>query len=142
MSPKRKLHKLNLDYKPDFILIGIASHENDYRISWVLNKELGFSFVKTDDLVIYKAKFEMEIPYSRYFLSNEPDLSCYLISNKSEKGFLLSKMKNIDFVLRISMENGMDFIDDILLKLKKIDIIITAFIIENLTEKDEKLFEF
>jgi len=142
MPAKRKLHKLNLEYKPDYILIGIASHENDYRIGWALNNDLGFNFIKTDDLVVYKAKYEIELSFSKYFLSNDPDLNSYLISNKSEQGFLLPKIKNIDFILKLSVENGMDFIDDILFKIKKIDVVITAFVIENLSERDGKLFDF
>lgn len=140
--PKKKLHKLKLDDNSDFLLIGIASHENDYRLSWALNQELGFKFIRKTDLVIYNSKHDIDIAYSRYFLENQPELNSYLISNKSEQGFLLPKYKNIDFILKISLDEGIEYVDNMLVNLKKIRIIITAFVLEDIPEKLEKIFDF
>ena len=142
MSAKKKLHKLNFEYERDYMLVGIASHENDYRLSWALNKNLNFNFTKTDDLIINHPKHKIEINYSMYFSNDDSYLNYYLISNKSEKGFLLPKMKNIDFVLKISGDANMDFLNELLKKLKHIDIVITAFLIQDISERLEKIFSF
>ena len=142
MSAKKKLHRLNCEYERDYMLIGIASHENDYRLSWALNKNLYFNFTKIDDLIISHPKHNIEINYSMYFSNDDSYLNYHLISNKSEQGFLLPKMKNIDFVLKISGDVNTDFINELLIKLKRIDIVITAFFIQDVSDRLEKIFNF
>ena len=44
----KKVLKVTFDY--DFELYGIISSEKSHRICWLLAKELGFDFRKTDDL--------------------------------------------------------------------------------------------
>ncbi len=143
MSAKKKIHKLAFDFDSDFKLIGIASHENDYRLSWAINKSLDVDFVRVDDLIINHPKHKIETPYSMYSYFDEDNFISYnLISNKSEKGFLLPNMANIDFILKISEETDSDILDNLLKKLKKIDIIITAFFIEDLPDKVKNTFAF
>ncbi len=137
---KRKIHKLSFDLESDFNLIGIASHENDYRLSWAINKKLNLDLVKIDDVIITHPKHKIEINYSTYHFEDENNLLEYhLISNKSEKGFLIPGMKNIDFVLRVSGNPELDIIHQILSDLKKVDIIITAFHMEDLPDRIHKM---
>lgn len=140
--PKKKLHKLILDQNSNIILIGVVSHENDYRLSWTLNQKLAHKFVRIDDMQVYNAKYDLNVAYSRYFLESKPELDCYLISNKSENGFLISKYKNVDFVLRISLGEGMESVNSILEDIKGVDVVITAFVLEDIPAKVEKLFDF
>ncbi len=143
MSAKKKIHKLAFDLESDFKLIGIASHENDYRLSWAINKSLNIDFVKSDDLLIYHPKHKIEAHYSMYtFFDEDNFISYHLISNKSEKGFLLPQMTNIDFILKISEETDSDQLNNLLRSLKKVDIIITAFFIEDLPDKVKNTFAF
>ena len=140
---KKKIHKLSFEPEADFILIGIASHENDYRLSWAINKTLNLDLIKIQDLVINHPKHKIDIRYSRYnFEDDDNYLSYHLIANQSEKGFLLPDMKNIDFILKISGIDETKFIDNLLTRLKRIDIIIAAFLIEHLPDRINKLFIF
>jgi len=142
MEKKKKIHKLTLDFDPDFALIAIASHENDYRLTWSLNKSLGLNLKKVDDLEINHLKHKILCNYSMYSGSDKRSYAnVHLISNKSERGFLIPTFKNIDFILRIANADD-DFFDQVLAKLKKIDIVITAFTIENISEKVHKMFVF
>ena len=142
MPAKKKLHKLNFEYERDYMLVGIASHENDYRLSWALNKALNFKLAKTDDLITNHPKHKIDLNYSMYCFSDDEYLNYHLISNKSDKGFLLPTMKNIDFILKISGDADMDFLNKLLMKLKQIDIVITAFLIQDISERLEKIFNF
>lgn len=142
MPTKKKIHKLSYEDKRDYKLIGIASHENDYRLSWALNKNLYLNFTKTDDLIIFQIKHKIEINYSMYMSNSDSYLDYYLISNKSEKGFLIPQMQNIDFILKITGDVKVDFLNEILIKLKQIDLVITAFVIEKLPDRIEKIFNF
>ena len=61
MNAKKKIHKLAFDFESDFKLIGIASHENDYRLSWAINKSLNIDFIKADDLLIHHPKLQFHL---------------------------------------------------------------------------------
>lgn len=142
MVVKKKIHKLAIQIENDYSLIGIASHENDYRLSWAINQSLGLDLKKCDDLVINHPKHKINIDYSLYNFDDEDKYLTYdLISNKSEKGFLISEMKNIDFVLRISGSPDQDLLNDLVSNIKKIDIVITAFLID-VPEKLKKVLMF
>lgn len=140
---KKKVHKLAFEFESDFNLIGIASHENDYRLSWAINKSLNFGLTKCDNLKINHPKHKIELSYSMYDFSDSNNyLNYQLISNKSEQGFLLPEFKNIDFFLRVSGHSDLNHINELLMQIKKIDIVITAFTIDDLSEKQKKLFAF
>lgn len=143
MAIKKKVHKLAGEFESDFSLIGIASHENDYRLSWAINKFANLDLIKVDDFTINHPKHKIPISYSMYTFNDEDNYITYnLISNKSEKGFLLSEMKNIDFILRISECPDTLSLNELLSSLKKIDIIITAFLIKDLPDRLNKVFIF
>jgi hypothetical protein len=143
MVAKKKIHKLTFEFESDFSLIGIASHENDYRLSWAINKSIGLDLIKVEDFSVNHPKHKIQINYSMYNYDDENNYINYnLISNKSEKGFLISEMKNIDFVLRISGYPDTAFLNELLSRLKKIDIVITAFLIKDLPGKLNKVFIF
>jgi len=138
---KKKVHKLAFDFESDFSLIGIASHENDYRLSWAINKALKCELAKSHDLVINHPKHKIEINYSMYEFSDLNNYASYhLISNKSDQGFLLPEYKNIDFIFRISGLSEEDDINKLLIQLKKIEIIITAFSIDDISDKQKRIF--
>ena len=143
MTAKKKVYKLKLEMESDFQLIGIASHENDYRLSWALNQGLGFKLVKSEDLKVNHIKHKLEIPYSHYSFIDEIEyMNFSLISNKSEKGFLLPDKKNIDFILKVSGDQDIDYLSTLVNRIKKVDIIITAFLLTDLSDKAKKMFEY
>ncbi|OFX46911.1 MAG: hypothetical protein A2X13_08060 [Bacteroidetes bacterium GWC2_33_15] len=140
---KKKVHKLIFEPETGFKLIGISSHENDYRLSWALNKYLGYNFSKSENLLIQKPKHNIEQSFSVYIYNDEETFLQYqLIANNSENGFLIPELKNIDFFLKISGEYSDSIINKIVTKLKKIEIINTAFNLENLSERNKKVFTF
>ncbi len=127
----KKQHKLEFTIEYDFNLIGISSHENDYRLSWALNNGLNFNFIKTNDLEI-KGKLEEENQnFVKYSYVDEDTLNMYnLISNRCDNGFLLEEYRNIDFILMIIGEFDSNFIDFIVNKIKSVNIITLAFKID------------
>ncbi len=99
---KKKSHKLI--YEPDysFLLIGISSHENDYHISWLINRKLGLSLRKVRNLQIFNKKLGENQEFSIYsFENDERSLLYNLISNRCDNGFLIEEIKNIDYLLQI-----------------------------------------
>ena len=94
---KQNVVKLDAGPVVVFTVIGISSHENDYRLSWSINEQLGISFVQSDSLMIDGKEFTC-------FVFEDDDQKIMLISNRCDNGFLLEKYKNFDFILKFSAE--------------------------------------
>ncbi len=97
---KKKKHKLTFQLDFNFFLLGISSSENDYRLSWEMNKILGISLRKGTDHVIKKKEIE-QVFFVYTFYDEEVYLQYSLITNKSENGFLIEELRNIDYFLQI-----------------------------------------
>jgi len=133
---KKKVHKLVSEPNEQFSLIGIVTHENDYRLSWAFNQNLRFEFTKAESLCIEQPKLEENPVFSVFRFDDEECFIQYqLISNKSENGFLIPELKNIDFILKISGEVTDPSFKELVLKIKKMEYVSTAFKIDDLSTK-------
>jgi len=94
---KRNVVKLDVGVVT-FSIIGISSHENDYRLSWSINEQLGLAFTRSDNVVTSAGK-----EFSCYIHEGDNQM-LLLISNRCDNGFLLEKYKNIDFILKFDTE--------------------------------------
>lgn len=120
--------KKKLSFKPEynFTLIGISSRENDYKLSWALNKNLSFNFkrdkkgyilntpkkqteqlslfdyVKDDENNDVDTNIQLFSMYN-YECENEA-LSYLLVSNKGEKGPLIPEQKGFEYLMLIDGE--------------------------------------
>lgn len=113
--------------KFDFILIGIICEKKDYRISMELNKKLEINLSKEDEYSVFNSKRMEDKTFSFYEYTTEDDDRFNLISNKSQKGFLLPELNQIDYLfvvrlLRMTLEEN-----DILNAIKEIPIILGAY---------------
>jgi len=136
---KKRVHKLaSLNEQTPVTVIGIASHENDYRFSWALNLELDLQLQKSDYLVFEEKEQETVQSFSLYEQkSKDTALQFIQINNKCEAGFFLKRHKNIDFVLLVAGELSEEEKKELVTKLNAIDIILAAFPINQLTIKDK-----
>jgi len=124
----KKVHKLKGFQPESFRAICIASHQNHYRLSWALNKVLNIQFQKADDLVIKISKANIEQHFSKYICHDDTlPITYNLISNKCEQGYLLKDLPNIDFFLKIEGDIEGELIQNLINKIKGLDIVITAF---------------
>jgi hypothetical protein len=97
---KKKKHKLTFQLDFNFFLLGISSSENDYRLSWEINKKLKISLRKSTDHVIKRE--EIKQAFSVYtFFDEEVYLQYFLIANMSENGYLVEELRNMDYFLQI-----------------------------------------
>ena len=140
---KKKIHKLNFNPEYDFFLIGISSHENDYRISWALNNYLGLKLVRMDDHKIIDNNYPEPLNFSTFIYNDEESLLSYkLIKNRCYDGYLIGEIKNIDFLFIISGETNQIFLDNLTQKINDLSIVNTAFQIdpEKLKSRQKLLF--
>ena len=155
-------HTLKIEYDYDFVLIGISSHEKDYRICWALNNLLGLSLTKNESLEIRSKKQDTPSFFSLFSYENSEEFIEYtVISNLSENKLSLSKehslfdksakgsqstengiliaehkQMNYFFVIRGELENSE--VDEIIRKIKEIDIVLTAVNIDVKELKSKK----
>ena len=124
----RKKHTLEEKEKYDFGLIGIASPENDYRMIWILNRETGFSLARIADLEVYHPKLEGNQQFHQFEYFDDDSLLHYrMLGNKSESGYLLEEMSNVDFLLQIIGDFPADFVRKLVNKLNPLPEINLAF---------------
>lgn len=124
----KKVHKLKGFQPESFRVICISSHQNHYRLSWALNRVLNIQFQKSEDLIVKLSKANIEQHFSKYaFQDNTLSITYHLISNKCEQGYLLKELPNIDFFLKIEGDIEEDFFQNLINKIKGLDIVITAF---------------
>ncbi|MGQ0828200.1 MAG: IPExxxVDY family protein [Bacteroidota bacterium] len=122
-----KKHLLEIEYDYDFILIGISSHEKDYRICWALNNKLGLELTKTDPLEIKDKKQDETSVFSLFVCERPDDFMEYLIiANRSEKGLLIPEQKQMDYFFVIKGEMEDEKIEETISKIREINFVLTA----------------
>jgi len=123
-----KIHTLS---ENNFILIGISSHQSDYKLSWAINKKIGIQLKAQGTPLTIKQGQSPKQEFTKFLSDDSESMVSYsLVSNYSENGYLIPKLKNIDFILKISGSFNPGFKDDILGKLKEVEIINLAFELE------------
>lgn len=136
----KQIAKIPVSY-PDFYLIGIASHENDYRLAWAINASLGIALSKISDVVVYHDKYKHDIPLS-VFAQDMPEqgYSIKMFANRGDNFFLLEEFRNIDFFLKIEGEVSESKIQSFTASLKKIEIIMGVYKMDtNIIKKIQRL---
>lgn len=127
---RKKVHKLTVHESGTYRLLGISSHENDYRLSWAINRQLGLDFRKTESLPVFNKTEDNpeQLEFSIFqYITPDGVLKMNLISNRCPNGFLIREMKNIDYFLQVFGDDTKSFIDTISKNLKSIDIVSTVF---------------
>jgi outer membrane lipoprotein-sorting protein len=131
--------KLNIDQNNDYILLGLVSHEPDYKLSLALNNKFRIS-LKNISPVIFTSDDKSEHIFSRFSNNDDrTDLIFILVSNRSGKSFLLNKLKNIDYLLQIQISEKEVNLSLITSYLREIDSINAVFNIDINTIKDKNL---
>jgi hypothetical protein len=147
-------HTLEIQYDYDFVLIGISSHEKDYRICWALNNKFGLELIKVDSLEI-KGKKQETPSFFSLFTYDHPDgfLEYTVVANLSESKagiirentlfgskakphsyseneFLIPEHKQMNYFLVIKGEQDDTVVKNTLKQIKEIDMVLTAIQID------------
>jgi hypothetical protein len=131
--------KLQIDHVNDFILIGLVSSEADYKLSLSLNKKFNISLKNISPVKINETS-GTELQFSRFSdISQSPDRIFNLYSNRSGKHFMISKLRNIDYILHIHDPDNKPDISEITSTLREIAGITAVFNLDMDTIKDKNL---
>jgi hypothetical protein len=131
-AQKKQTLRLKIENKPNYRLIGISSHENDYRLVWAINNQMNIQFTRTEDLIVRKHQTKEDLRFSRYFYYDEERYQkYYLLSNRCPDGFLFPEIKNFDFLMQISGETTDMEIQKINRHLKRVEVISASYILDS-----------
>lgn len=134
------IYTLDIEADFDFEVIGISSHEKDYRLAWNLNRQMGWRLVRKDDIVIRGKLNSSDHPVFQY-VHPVDQVTITLIDNKTEHGILLPEAHQCDYLIKL--ENLQEETDEAFYrKLRSIRPILTAFplVIGNLKSKHNLIF--
>jgi hypothetical protein len=99
-----KKTKLFVEPAFDFELLGLVSPVKDYKMAWLINRELDLNLVKSDDIQIeFLSSPQLEI--SQYLLSL-PHGFVQLLKNKAlntsqQLAYLVPELRNLDYFLLV-----------------------------------------
>lgn len=128
---EKKTLRLKVETDHNYRLIGLSSHENDYRLVWAVNNQLKMKFVRIDNLIMHNKKHGADLEFSRFFYEDEDRyLKYYLFSNRCPEGILFPEIKNMDFILQIIGEMMEDDFNQLLKEIKSVSIISALFVLQ------------
>ncbi len=155
-----QIHSLDLEdfCEEEYSLIGIHTTLEDYKLAYLLNKQLKTSFKKANFNLDFENK-KNNASFSIFEYTNTKyDFELFLISNsiKEEKKstlsglplftetktYLIPEKKNIDFFIKISGDIQYEFITEAIKKIKEVNQVITSYQIDKntLKSKDSLIF--
>jgi len=142
----------------EYSLIGIHSTLEDYKLAYLINKNLNTRFFKAkEDLQFTREK--KKASFSIYNYENTKyDFDWFLIANSyrrenqtvsnellltsETKTYLIPEKKKVDFFLKICGESEYEFVMKTINSIKSIENIITAYLIDKNTLKSKDFLIF
>ncbi|MDC0177387.1 IPExxxVDY family protein [Polaribacter sp.] len=149
---------MNDFFEEEYSLIGIHSTLEDFKLAYLLNKNLNTRFYKAkEDLEFVREK--KKATFSIYNYENiKYDFDWFLIANSyrrenqtvsnellltsETKTYLIPEKKKIDFFLKICGESEYEFILKTIKKITSIENVITAYSIDKNTLKSKDFLIF
>ena len=151
------IHKLSAsDFESDYTLIAIHSQSEPYKLAYEINLKLNTSLEKSSFDISFKNKLSVFDLYKHeseiyntylYLISNNSiekenqDKNKLLFNEYSISSFLIPELKKAEFLIKI--EGGGFNIDSLLIKLNKIDSVVSCYraSINNVKSKYNLIFE-
>jgi hypothetical protein len=141
MKSRQKITRVQLKISAaeEYSLLGIVTTEPDYKLSLSLNKKLKIS-LKNNSPIDIRGHNGAHLNFSRFSDDNgAPDIVYNLISNRSEKDFLLKKLKKIDYFFQVHTPGGDYNTDHLTTSLRGIETITAVFNLNPGEIKDKNL---
>jgi hypothetical protein len=135
-------YTLDIEDNYDFDLMGISSHERDYRLAWSLNRCMDWKLTRIDNIIIDHKTGTTEHAQFRFTDITEQSVIT-LIDNKTPNGLFLPEAQQFDYLLKIDNDrNGCD--DLFFKKIRSAQFVITAYPLEvsKLKSKQNLLYEY
>lgn len=128
-----KIHKYTLSFEPEYNydIIGICTHQSDYRLAWSLNESLNLQLSKASDNFVVNTKKEVVVANHTYFLQEEfeHEENYYLIKNKQDGKLLIPELFQMDYLFFI-LNQQKEVTFQLLQKIKEHPLVITSAVFD------------
>jgi hypothetical protein len=99
-----KKNKLQIEHTYDFELLGLVSPIKDYKMAWLINRDLHLNLVRSEDLILEFLTLP-RLKISQFFLSL-PHGFVQLLKNKAlnsadQVSYLIPELKSVDYFLLV-----------------------------------------
>lgn len=133
-----KKFKLSSSLSGEYTTFGIACHLKEYRMAFLINQKLGFSFRRVEDLSLGDDEHKRSYPF---FIFKHPDerRNYFMISNHHPDGRLIPAERGIDFFIVIDDALPLTLKKQIVSGIQSIPNVLTAFEIDQSKIKDLKI---
>ena len=102
------IHTLEFEVEFDFQVIGLSCHAKDYRMAWMLNKELALDFSREEEIEIPQKNGTSA--HSCYHCDlDEGRIHLYLMRNRSENGYFMAEIPQVDYLLKVEGAEESEF---------------------------------
>lgn len=155
-----QIHSLGFDdlYEEEYSLIGIHTTLEDFKLAYLLNKNISTSFHKLKNYLTIENQ-QIKASFSMFKYENPKyDFEWHLIANSTKtenittsnqlllttetKTFLIPEKKKIDYFIKISGEVEISFITKTIKKIKSIEQVMTSYSIDKDTLKSKDFLIF
>lgn len=138
-SKKISTLKLSDDGCDSFFLIGIVSHEADYKLSLALNTLLGISLKNAKPVEAVTGENKSDF-FSRFVYTAPQTLTTWsLFSNRSDNSTLVRKLNKIDYLLQVYSAEVLPDREVVAKEIKKTEGVIAVFQLDTNDIKDKNL---
>lgn len=139
MKSNKKITKLQLkDTREDeFIILGLVSAEPDYKLSLIINNKLRTALKNIKPITITDDHGEQL--FSRFSSPAGTGMIYNLISNRSDKNFLLKKLKNVDYIFQVFDPENETSLENLNSALRETGAITAIFNLDQNSLKDKNL---
>jgi hypothetical protein len=140
----KKILSIDDDICNEYTMIAISSHLKDYRLSWAINKLLVIDLErKADYIQVIRKKERATFPFFSYE-NFDFRLQYFLVANKKSNYYLIDKLQQTEYLFLIKNQSRQRKINDIVIEIRKITNILTAFFVKNneIKNLDALLYDF
>lgn len=141
-----KKNRLDLVYEFDFELAGIVCNKKEYKLAWHLNSVLGTTLKKEEDIKIefsnQPAMIISNFNYQTEFVEMSLLQNKLLSSGGNKPQFLLSELKQFDFLLKLRDSTGELAIENVCADIRTIPLVeyVAKLNFEELKSKENLLY--
>ncbi len=116
-----KIKKLNLEYLPDLVVMGVFSPQKDYRLCWLLQKHLGMDFQRLKNFEVQLPKWTEPADVAMFrYRSHSHYMHYYLVANKTPQGSLFELPANLDYLVLVHRPGDQFRPEDLIVNFRKI----------------------
>lgn len=122
--------KLEFEEEVEYLILGISTHQKDYRLAWAVNRALHCNLSREHDYRLSLSNGSLSLhPYFRW---DEPDghFSYIVATNRGSEGFLIPEYKTADYLFLVTGMTEQINAHALVTDLKEISFVLAAFEID------------